>query len=559
VPTVSTVSPNVWTAGQSYPVTITGTNFVTAAKATTACPVSTVYVQTPTTSPDVTVAVSGISVVSATEITATVEATSAPYTGPPLKGGTPAPAGAIAATVEVIATPPAQSGPAPAVAAKVVALDATTAAAPNVDVLLPPQIVCAGSWMQCNGETISGGAAAATAVVGQTITLSTTPSATTLADLPVLLYLTADTWTAPGTIGGDLFGPLAANGSPTSASTTPTVLTDSGLTAYWLYPNPSVPVTYSYCASTSILDIADEQCSATATATFDVVGPTATITPVLSLDGSPVYATGHWSVTAGYTGCPDNSPGLTQLMVFGQYNAPTATCTQSVSIPGIVFAATNINAGNVTAPNADFLWAQLITGGQTSGTGTGATTTPVGTGLDNLYPAAVAAASSAYVGTEDSPGEELVNSWSTETRTFTAQMYLLWNSHLDPAAIAVPIGYLTWSINGTANNNTASTPPWSLSLSTTLHSATTTYTPSTDTGAPSHGLPVWTSISYNSLSTTDESESVPADGEEENKQWENMGRISLYFCLPYKRLPCIPRRPKSRLLSSFSLFWRIMT
>jgi len=299
----------------------------------------------------------------------------------------------------------------------------------------------------------------------------------------------------------------------------PTVLTNLGLTAYWLYPNADgVPVTYSYCASTSILDTADEQCSETTTATFTVVGPTATITPVLSLQGDPVFSTGQWSVTSGYTGCTDNPAGeLTQFLAFGQYNAPPADCTQSVSIPGIVFAATDIDTDNVTAPNANFLWVQLITGGQVSGTGPSATTTPEGSGLDNFYPYATSSPSG-YVGTEDSPGVALINTWTTEARAFTAQMYLLWNSNLDPTAIAVPIGYLTWSINGTANNNTTSTPPWSLSISTVPSTATTTYTQSTDIGAPSHGLPVWTNILYNTASTTSESESVPTDGEEENKQ-----------------------------------------
>jgi len=69
-PTITSVSPSTWYAGKTYnPVTITGTNFITTANATTACPVSAVSVTTPS---GAVIAVSNVNVVSATQITATV-------------------------------------------------------------------------------------------------------------------------------------------------------------------------------------------------------------------------------------------------------------------------------------------------------------------------------------------------------------------------------------------------------------------------------------------------------------------------------------------------------
>jgi hypothetical protein len=69
-PTITSISPGTWYAGQTYnPVTITGTNFITTANATTSCPVSAVNVTTPS---GTVIAVSNESVVSATQITATV-------------------------------------------------------------------------------------------------------------------------------------------------------------------------------------------------------------------------------------------------------------------------------------------------------------------------------------------------------------------------------------------------------------------------------------------------------------------------------------------------------
>ena len=69
-PSITSISPGIWIVGQTYnPVTITGTGFTTSANATASCPVNTVTVTTPS---GAVVGVSIVSVVSATQITASV-------------------------------------------------------------------------------------------------------------------------------------------------------------------------------------------------------------------------------------------------------------------------------------------------------------------------------------------------------------------------------------------------------------------------------------------------------------------------------------------------------
>jgi len=67
LPHISSVSPNVWLAGQtSGKVTITGTNFTTSSKATKTCPATAVSVSTPS---GASVALGAVTVSSATQIT----------------------------------------------------------------------------------------------------------------------------------------------------------------------------------------------------------------------------------------------------------------------------------------------------------------------------------------------------------------------------------------------------------------------------------------------------------------------------------------------------------
>jgi len=58
-------------------------------------------------------------------------------------------------------------------------------------------------------------------------------------------------------------------------------------------------------------------------------------------------------------------------------------------------------------------------------------------------------------------------------------MFLLWSTDADPDSINVPIGYVTWKVAGTADQNTKNRPPWSLAGKQTA--TTATYSASTDT------------------------------------------------------------------------------
>jgi hypothetical protein len=479
-PTITSISPSTWFAGKTYDnVVIKGTGFTTSDKATAACPATAVVI---TAADGSAVPVSGVTVVDKTKITVTV----APDANTTTEQ----------ATITVGTAP--NTG--------------TSTALATQPQILGNEIQCDPS-MNCTQPVISTTDGSEppeqNVVVGQQIHL-TTPA------LPSSIKATKTTWTVPTTpanIGAFKLGRLASNGSPSTASISPTVLKTASLTTYWLYTDSSVPVTYQYCADIPGVTDEDLKCSLVANVTFNVTGPTAQITTFQSTNDAS-YLTWGWSVSPGYTGCSTNPGELTQMLVFGMYATPGATCLASPLYPGIVFEATNINTAGVNAPNAKFLWVQLITGGQTTGTKSKGSVKPItlDTGLDNHYPYPSLTGTTA----EDSPSSTLVNTWATQSKTFTAQMYLLWDSNPGPNAIPVPIGYETWSINGTADYTKAS-PPWTLSPSTIAAKAATSYTAS-NAQQPSYGMPVWTQVSLNTTTTTNESESVQTGGEEENEQ-----------------------------------------
>jgi hypothetical protein len=68
-PTITSVSPSTWLAGNTYAITLTGTGFTTSADATSACPESPLAITTPS---GTEVAISNVTVASSTQITATV-------------------------------------------------------------------------------------------------------------------------------------------------------------------------------------------------------------------------------------------------------------------------------------------------------------------------------------------------------------------------------------------------------------------------------------------------------------------------------------------------------
>jgi hypothetical protein len=96
----------------------------------------------------------------------------------------------------------------------------------------------------------------------------------------------------------------------------------------------------------------------------------------------------------------------------------------------------------------------------------------------------------------------LESTWTTETRSFNATMFLMWKSNTT-GSIPVPLGYQTWAFDGTAycSSNCGSASTWT---------ATTNGTPGDVGGftASSHsqnsvgnntlkyGFPEWTGVSH---------------------------------------------------------------
>ncbi len=355
------------------------------------------------------------------------------------------------------------------------------------------------------------------AIAGQQINLTTIPAATDLTALG--LSFSKNKWTVGGANIGDRPIILPTDGAPSvsSASVTKTVFDTASLKTYWIYPNDpsdpnaSFPATYTYCVDIPGLSAADVKnglnCSLAADAAFNVTGPTAKLS---TLEYLP-YAYAYTNVTGEYSGCD-------QFLSFGLLDINATNCSDPpVGTPGMYFQGADIS--NVPAGGGEFMLVQLVTSDALSATAPGVKypPLPLPTGLDGQYP---------YVyGTvaDDSPDTPLGfpnQIVATETRRFAARMYLMWNPEIGDNPIAVPIGYVAWSFAGTAKYST-NAGLWSARGNGTW---TANYQPSTDTG-DAHGLPIWSSAvpiqpgatSLN-LDIGEETGTVQADGEQENKQ-----------------------------------------
>jgi hypothetical protein len=372
VPSITSVLPNTWFAGNSYDkVVLTGTGFTTKDKATDACPVTPVTIAA---ADGTAVPVSNVSVDSKTKITLTGVA-------PPTDLTTQ------------LATISAGTAP--------------NTGTFNTAQILGNQIMCSGANMQCNGNVISTNDGSAPApqevVVGQPIILKSL-------DLPTGVSATSTTWEVRGTnIGARVY---AKDNS--WATATPTLLTNPGLTTYWLYPKDSIPVTYRYCVTIPGVENPDDQCSPKAKAIFNVLGPKARIKASLSSESTPP-ATGAWWVSKSDSGCNDH-----QWLVFGTLTLPSSQlCFPTLDNYGIIFEAKDIE--NVPASGGEFQWAQIITADSLDGSApSGTVPAYLGTGLDNFYPyPSILNTSNPNPVTGDAPATGLTDTdLTTETRTF---------------------------------------------------------------------------------------------------------------------------------------------
>ncbi len=315
-PTITSISPNVWFAGQTYNnVAITGKGFVTDGSSQS-CPTSNINV---TASDGSYVAVNNVKVVSPTEITASI--------GPSSSAG---------------GSPPAEGESAPGATGATVTVTGQATQQPNADILGIPIIQWNNSTNTNNTISTPFVNATQSAVVGQQVKLTPLPMANTLLNLPISLTLSTaqPPWNIAqsSNVGG--FTP-----TQTSSSVTSTVLTqNANLTTYWVYPQSGIQVSYQYCVNGGGLTNA---CSPeTAIATFNVTGPqggSMSFTPF-----SPAVSIANLAACTGWPAGP--------YLVYGQ-GVTGSVCHLSGTSPGITF---NNPTGYSNASGGTFSLVQMI-------------------------------------------------------------------------------------------------------------------------------------------------------------------------------------------------------
>jgi len=472
-PTITSVMPNVWFTGQSYPITITGTGFITQdSSAASGCPVSTVGVSTGSNlSVGLKVPVSNTNVVSATEITATV---------------TPNGVGILnrivpyydAAAVTVVVTNVRATGPIPGVA-NALGTPAVSASAP-ADVVGTTAI----EWTSDPDGTspiISGPSAKLpnpTAVVGQQIVLTGTPTEAQISGLPIELTISPSTWTIGDTDGPNIGG---YDITPTSGSVTPTTLTGPTLTTYWVYPG-TYPVTYEGCVDSQSATPALYDCT-TVTATFTVTGPNGpqSVGTMSVTSDVPALTIADWAA------CTDDKGfqwPAGPYLIYAQ--GVTGSYCKSNGTAGINF---NAPTGFENASDGSFVLVQMInsdvvTGGCCSW----------GPGLDTQYPYGSPPDT-------DSPPSYLPPTAISASRVFDAFMFLMWLPSAT-GSVPVPLGYQEWGFSataacsgscGTASNWTAATVGTPGPVGGFINSSSAQ--PSPGRISLMYGYPTWTSVS----------------------------------------------------------------
>ncbi len=325
---IASVLPRTWFAGESYPIKITGKNFMPTVPS--GCPAPQVSVSPNGADPGL----SGVTVVSDTEIDATVKPDASATTG---------------IAVLQIGNP--------------------------VHTAVKGQIL--GNQIMFNGNVISttdgSDPPVQNVVVGQQIVLTPTMPLTTYYDGAT----TPQPWTLPATpanIGG--YSPTTAG-----ASVTPTTLTTANntapqLTTYWPYAGSNIPVSFKYCVNINGANPV-LQCSLPANAAFTVTGPT----------GSAIATTQSVMVTPQQIPLCDGTTTTAQLLVFGANIGP-GTCKGPGNTGGFAFKGSNgiTIASPVSSSNGSLEWIQVITANQFTETSPGASTPTsydCGEGLDN--------------------------------------------------------------------------------------------------------------------------------------------------------------------------------
>ena len=430
-PSITSVSPGSWNAGQSnIPVTISGSYFGS--------------------NPQLTVAGGGA--------TATIKSHS--DTGQP--GGAqivayvtvPACAQAGSVTITVISTGYNGTGFTPAYSGQ------SSSSTSSATIVPAP---AGAPTITLNGATVSG--KTTNVVVGQGITLK--------GAVPTQACMTvaSQKWSLP--TGNAVGGYVAQTNPPLgTAEAVPTNVTSASYGPFYWVTAGTFAMTYQYTLTNGLT-------SPVSTATLKPAG----------LSSVKVYTCGGSGIGVG--GCTANGALGKVAIIAGPELAFGGTANNI----GIEFTA------SATAPPGNFQWVQEITGDtwtQTPANG-GAVQTcnppevpaaGVFPGLDTKYPYP-------YVGTpavtNDNPWLGLTNTYKNVSRTFSAQMYLMWvptaaaGCSGGGCTIPVPLGSLKWKVNSAAKLTNSAHNTW----------AVTSGSGSAASFAASSSYPAWTSwVSY---------------------------------------------------------------
>jgi hypothetical protein len=324
-----------------------------------------------------------------------------------------------------------------------------------------------------NGANISG--TTQPVMAGQQIALSVpTPSGFTIA---------SQSWSfsnQSAITGG--FTNAAGNGQPSASGggqeAADPALTQNALTFYWVNPGDNgETVTYTYTL--------DNGRSASATATFNIGGPTGNLLPSAFAQSNITGTSLTNPQGAAATMSMTNSPTKAGVGVFLNDNAqPVANAVQCPPSQG----------APPTAGCGQLIWVQILNSvTQLQIVSSGDTFTPSNASnqLDGTYPYFNGPG---YANaTWDSPSRGLLHSWGEGAEPFSATMYVLWDPALPagctPAwtdtttlpyytphasqctSIPIPLGSVQWSwsacaINALASAGGATTPSWFLQCGT---------------------------------------------------------------------------------------------
>lgn len=541
-PVITSITPAVWKPGKSIPITITGSGFVPVNNPN-GCNSTEISVTGGSGSQD-NIAVSGITVVSATEITATVK----PQASDPAETAT------VGAYNYLLNTPPNYlSGSATALVTACavpniasispniwfagqtsdnvtitgtgfITSNAATKTCPatTVTVTMPDQtVVVPGAVTVNNSTTITIASVtppASETTGGATITLSGGLTPSPNADVlgaPVITW-TSDPNGSNPTISGPnatLPNPSAVVGQQILLNPTPTAATLSAL---------PVPLTFSAIAPTTWTVTGGTNIGG-----YTVVSPTAATPSVSSATVNPltlntnnlaffsvesptfVEVTYTYCIT-GQTTCPESAAtfemtgpiGATMTVtlgpllpaVFNSASPPIFGVGNGVTLPGIIFTASDQDS----SPGGQFSFVQTINYQLTTRSDSveGTCNETTGTGLDTVYPYGNASTSSNSATTNDSPSTQLGITDEEVITTEYFTMYAMWTptvTQSSPTPVPVPIGSINWQWYADAAQ-TSSDPPYAWTMNP--KSDVTNPTSSAGAFSPSLTYPIWGSAGY---------------------------------------------------------------